>query len=113
MGLVTMSMSPRAFEGRIAAVKRNPYGAKYLLNILREHPEWVKYKDDEYGPLAVVLFWITQSVSSIGATKHPLAPLFPKNMLEACRQLAQEWRSKEFTKSELADLIESIIGEIS
>ena len=53
-----MPLSEEASAGLWAAVEWNPYGAKELLAILREYPAWVKYKDEPYGPLSLLLFGV-------------------------------------------------------
>ena len=67
-----MPLSEEASAGLWAAVEWNPYGARELLAILREYPAWVKYKDEPYGPLSLLLFgvmprrWVWDGISVCG-----------------------------------------------
>ena len=108
-----MAMSEEAFEALQAAVTWNPIGARNLLAILREYPNWVKYKNDSYGPLHLILIpgqhrkQITQGISV------PIkSPPFPQDKLPACEVFGTEWLQHKFTKQELADMIEMILRNI-
>jgi hypothetical protein len=108
-----MSISEQAFEALRAAVTWNPIGARNFLDILREYPDWVKYKNDPYGPLHLLLIpgqhrrQITKGVSV------PIkSPPFPQEKLPACEVFGREWLQRKFSKQELADMIESILREI-
>ena len=108
-----MSISEEAFEALRAAVTWNPIGARNLLAILREYSDWVKYKNDPYGPLHLILIpgqhrrQITKGVSV------PIkSPPFPQDKLPNCKAFGTEWLQRKFTKEELADMIEMILKEI-
>jgi len=50
-----MPFSSEALQGLETAARWNSHGAREFLAILRETPQWVKYKkDDLYGPLGLV-----------------------------------------------------------
>ena len=107
-----MSISEEAFEALRAAVTWNPFGARNLLAILREYPDWVKYKNDPYGPLHLILIpgqhrrQITKGVS-VPVKSTP----FPEDKLPACEVFGTEWLLRKFTKQELANMIEMIHRE--
>ena len=108
-----MSISEEAFQALRATVTWNPVGARNFLAILREYPDWVKYKNDPYGPLHLLLIpgqhrrQITKEVSV------PIkSPPFPQDKLPACEVFGAEWLQRKFTKQELADMIEMILKEI-
>ncbi len=100
-------------EGLRSVVRWNPCGAQSLLAILKEYPAWVKYKDDPYGPLSLILFgvlprkWIGNDVSV------PIKPApFPEDRFAACAAFGNEWKQRRFTKKELADEIEKMLKDI-
>lgn len=108
-----MPFSPEAWAGLSAAARWNPYGARALLAILREHPGWVRYKPaDRYGPLSMMLFavpprrWLAPGVS-IPAQPPP----FPDELLPACEAFNREWLGRAFTKRELADAITTLLDD--
>ena len=108
-----MPLSDEALMGLRAAVAWNPHGARELLAILKEFPAWMKYKDDPYGPLSLILFggvlrkWIADGISV------PVKPdPFPEDKLAACQTFGDEWKQCKFTKQELADSIEAILTEL-
>ena len=106
-----MPFSSEALQGLETAARWNPHGARELLSILRETPQWVKYKkDDLYGPLGLVLFGVMPQRDlgngiSIPVKKQPLAP----EALRLCEIFGEEWLQKRFSLAELADTIESIL----
>ncbi|MDQ2714425.1 MAG: hypothetical protein M3Z08_05915 [Chloroflexota bacterium] len=109
-----MPMSAEAAAGLRAAVEWNPNGARYLLDILRDLPIGVRYKEqDRYGPLALMLSasqptrQITRDVS-IPIRSEPL----PAEMLKACEVFNVEWLQRRFTRQELAEAIERTLVEI-
>ena len=107
-----MPISAEAFAGLRAAVEWNPYGARALLAILRETPAWVKYKDDPYGPLGMVLFGVMPRKQLINGISIPHQPdPLPDEKLAACKIFGDEWKQRKFTKKELADTIERILTE--
>lgn len=107
-----MPMSEVAYQGLRAAVQWNPHGAKVLHTILSESPEWVKYKDDPYGPLGLILFGVQNRVELGNGVSVPVrsAP-FPDEHLNICMMFGDEWKQRRFSKSELANAIERILGE--
>ncbi len=106
-----MPFSSEALQGLEAAIQWNPHGAKALLAILRETPQWVKYKqDDAYGPLGMILFGVMPQRDlgtgiSIPIKKQPLAP----EALRLCEKFGEEWLQKRFSLAELADTIETFL----
>ncbi|MDQ2903951.1 MAG: hypothetical protein M3Y81_10395 [Chloroflexota bacterium] len=109
-----MPMSAEAAAGLRAAVEWNPSGARYLLDILRDLPIGVRYKEqDRYGPLAMMLSasqptrQITREVS-IPVRSEPLSA----EKLKACEVFNTEWLQRRFTKQELAEAIERILAEV-
>ena len=109
-----MPMSEEAFVGLRAAVEWNPYGARELLEILKEFPGWMQYKNNPNGPLDLILVgvaprrWIAPGIS----LPMKSAP-FPEDKLVACRVFGREWKQHRFTKQELADSIEAILSELN
>lgn len=109
-----MPLSEQAAAGLRAAVEWNPYAARHFLHMLRDLPIGVRYKEqDRYGPLALMIQvlprmkWITKTVSI------PLPQeAFPEDKLPLCEVFNREWLERRFTKSELADAIESILANI-
>src|SRR4030067_1314385 len=102
-----MPLSDEALTGVQAAVAWNPHGARDLLAILKEFPAWMKYKDDPYGPLSLMLFggvlrkWIADGISG------PVKPdPFPEDKLAACQTFGDEWSQRKFPKQGLAGRIE-------
>lgn len=108
-----MPLSEVAYRGLRAVVQWNPYGAQTLYAILRETPNWVKYKDDPYGPLGLVLRGVGARRDLGNGVSIPvkLEP-FPDKHLDACKAFGDEWNQRRFSKSELADAIERILGEM-
>jgi hypothetical protein len=105
-----MPISEVAFQGLRTVVEWNPHGAKLLYAILRETPEWVKYKDDAYGPLGLILFGVQHHVDlGNGASVPVKQEPFPDAKLSACKKFGDEWKQKAFTKSELVDAVEQLL----
>jgi hypothetical protein len=50
-----MPMSAKAYAGLKAVAEWNPSTARFLFYLLRDTPHLVKYKDDLYGPLTLLL----------------------------------------------------------
>jgi hypothetical protein len=109
-----MPISEQALRGLRAAIEWNPYGAKVLLGILKEFPTWVKYKDDRYGPLGLVLFGVAPHKKIVDGIIVPVkTPPFPEGKLTACQVFGDEWKQHAFNKQELAESIEGILGEMN
>jgi len=108
-----MPISDEALTGLRAAIQWNPFGAGVLLAILKEYPGWMKYKDDPYGPLGLILFGIAphQKLADNVIIIRKTAP-FPEEKLASCLVFGAEWKNREFTKQELADRIEGILAEM-
>ncbi|HET7090503.1 MAG TPA: hypothetical protein VFL17_17850 [Anaerolineae bacterium] len=109
-----MPISEEALTGLRAAIEWNPYGARELLAILKEFPTWMKYKDDAYGPLGLILFGIAPRQRIADGVNVPMktAP-FPEDKFAACQVFGEEWKRRAFTKQELADRIEVILAELN
>ncbi|MBI5840274.1 MAG: hypothetical protein HZB19_09245 [Chloroflexi bacterium] len=109
-----MPISEEALTGLRAAIQWNPYGARELLAILKEFPAWMKYKDDPYGPLGLILFGVVPRRRIADGLSVPMktAP-FPEDKFTACRVFGGEWKQRAFTKQELADSIEAILAELN
>ena len=109
-----MPMSEEAFIGLRTAVEWNPYGARELLGILKEYPAWMKYKDNPHGPLDLILVGVAPRKWIAPGISLPIKTVpFPDDKLIACRIFGAEWRQRRFTKQELADSIEAILGELN
>jgi hypothetical protein len=71
----------------------------------------MKYKDDPYGPLHILLHVGNHRRQFIDQISVPVKPLpFPVDMLADCEVFGTEWRQRKFTKEELADAIEGILA---
>jgi hypothetical protein len=100
-----MPMSAKAMEGLAGAVRLNSTGAVLLLNILRTAPAAVRYKpDDRYGPLGLMLSPSTRRHLERGAADEGT-----RRLLEACAAFRQEWLDREFSKAELAAVLELLL----
>jgi hypothetical protein len=101
-----MPISHEALHGIKAAVDWNPHGARFLLSILREHASWVKYKRDDYGPLGLILFGTAPRKELVQGIDIPvrLSP-FPDGLLPACKAFGKEWKDRQVTVAELADVL--------
>lgn len=124
-----MPMSARAYTGLKAVVEWNPSTAQFLLDILKEASHCVKYKDDLYGPLGLILFDgvirkpIFDNISTpINCPTFPIfynitvlvkLPPFPQEKLADCKVFGDEWKQRKFTKGELADALERILSQLS
>jgi len=107
-----MPISQEALMALREATKWNPTGARVLLAALLEHPNWVKYKPDEFGPLHLILEAIPPRRQAAPSLDIPYRPdPFPEAILPACRQFGEEWRKRRFSKAELAQELELIINE--
>jgi hypothetical protein len=105
-----MSLSERAHAGLAAAARWNPHGARSLLAILREHPAWVRHKDDRYGPLGVVLFGVGRRKEVAPGIAVPAdGPPISEEALADCEALAREWMRGDFSVKELADALEELL----
>jgi hypothetical protein len=109
-----MPISEEALTGLRAAIQWNPYGASVLLAILKEYPKWIKYKDDPYGPLGLILFGVTPHRRIVDDVYIPMktAP-FPEDKLAACQVFGEEWKQRAFTQQELANSIEVVMAELN
>jgi hypothetical protein len=107
-----MAISDEALMALREATKWNPTGARVLLAALLEHPNWVKYKPDEFGPLHLILEAVPPRKQSAPSIDVPYRPdPFPEAIIPACRQFGKEWRERSFSKAELAHELERIIQE--
>ncbi len=105
-----MPISQRARDGLAAVALWNPNGARTLLAILKEHPEWVKHKDDRYGPLGLVLFGVTRRKEvAPGITVPTAGPPMTNESLAACEALGSEWRHGTVSVQELADALGELL----
>ncbi len=106
-----MPISHRAREGLVAAALWNPEGARTLLAILREHPEWVKHKDDTYGPLGVVMFGVGRRKEvAPGITVPTSGSPMSEDALAACEALGKEWMEGSLSVPELANALEEVLS---
>jgi hypothetical protein len=105
-----MPLSQTAFAALKGAVNWNTFGARGLLAILREHPNLVKHKTDQYGPLGFILI-ATEPRKQLPDGSFMLMKTnpFPAALVPSCLDFAREWRQHEFTKGELADAIQRIL----
>jgi hypothetical protein len=124
-----MPMSAKAYAGIKAAVEWNPYAAQFLLHILQETPQWVKYKDDLYGPLSLILasdvirkrifdkrraqITLPSSPTHNDVSVPVKLPPIPQEKLDDCKAFGDEWKQHSISKKELADAIEQILSELS
>ena len=124
-----MPLSERAYAGLKAAVEWNPSMAHFLLYVFKNTPHLVKYKDDLYGPLSLLLIMdvVRKPIfHRIGAPINPrdyrvpndltvLArlPPFPKEKLDDCKVFGDEWKQRKITKQEVADALEKMLLELS
>ena len=107
-----MAISDEALMALRAAAKWNPTGARVLLAALREHPDWVKYKADEFGSLHLMLEAVPPRQRAAPSLDIPYRPdPFPEAVLPACRQFGREWRKRRLSKADLAQELERIIQE--
>lgn len=124
-----MPISSKAHAGLKAAAEWNPTAAKFLLYVLKETPQLVKYKDDLYGPLALILIHdvirkpLFQSLST--PIKRPAfphldeigtfvkLPPFPQEKLADCEVFGEEWKQRKFSKKEFAAALEQILSELA
>jgi hypothetical protein len=116
-----MSISSRAYQGLKVVVEWNPSTAQFLLYLLREFPEAVKYKDDVYGPLTLLLIEdVVRKPTFHSLNAHPSntykeitqltkLPPFPQESLTDCKIFGDEWKQRKFTKSEFADALEKLL----
>jgi len=122
-------MSARAYAALKAVAEWNPSTAKFLMHVLKDTPHLVKYKDDLYGPLTLLLIDdvvrkpIFQNISV--SAKHPAfsyldeistfvkLPPFPQEKLADCKVFGDELKQREFTKKEFADALEQILSGLS
>ena len=123
-----MPMSAKAFAALKAVVEWNPFTARFLYYLLKDTPHLVKYKDDLYGPLTLILILdvVRKPIfHSINAPINPrdfrilndltvLAklPPFPQEKLADCKVFGDQWKQREFTKRELADALEQVLSEL-
>ncbi len=107
-----MLMSSEAFAGLKTVVEWNPFGARFLLGILRQRPAWVHYKDDPCGPLHLIKHVDEPMRVSVDRrlVAVELAP-FPANGAGRER-FGQEWRHRDVSKAELAGAIAGILAAL-
>lgn len=105
-----MPMSAEAFAGLRTMVAWNPADARMLLDILRERPGWVAYKDDPWGPLHLIQHAVepmrTTADGRIVAIRRPPLPTARADRYE---RFGREWRGRGFTKQDLADAIARLL----
>jgi hypothetical protein len=122
-------MSPRAYNALKAAAEWNPSTAKFLLFLVKETPDLVKYKNDSYGPLTLLLVLDVVDKPIFHSSNTPLKPgdfrilndltvsaklpPFPKEKLDDCKVFGDEWKERKFSKGELAEILEQILSELS
>ena len=123
-----MPMSARAYTGLKAVVEWNPFTARFLYYLLKDTPHLVKYKDDLYGPLTLILIDdvirkpIFHNISApINRHGFPILddismlvklPPFPQEKLADCKVFGDEWKQREFSKKEFADMLEQRLSEL-
>jgi len=82
-----MPISAKALTALREATRWNPTGARALLAALQEHPDWVKYKADQFGPLHLILDAVPPRRRSGAGLELPFRPEpFPEALLPACSQ---------------------------
>ena len=107
-----MPISAEALTALHEAARWNPTGARALLAALEEHPDWVKYKADEFGPLHLILDAVPPRRPAGPGLDLPFRPdPFPEALLPACSQFGEEWRHRTFSKAELARHLETLLQE--
>jgi len=107
-----MPISAEALTALREATRWNPTGARALLAALEEHPDWVKYKADEFGPLHLILDAVPPRRPTGPGLYLPYRPeAFPEAFLPACSQFGEEWRRSTFSMAELAQELERILQE--
>jgi len=107
-----MPLSPKSFKALKTAVQWNPHGAYELLTILLEYPGLVKYKNDRYGPLGLIISaTIPRDQIVPGLTIPRKSKPFPEEILPSCELFAEEWRARKFSKTELTEAIEGLLSE--
>jgi hypothetical protein len=106
-----MPMSARAFAGLKAIAEWNPSMAEFLMHLLKDMPYMVKYKDDPYGPLALLLVQdvVDKSIFPNVNISVKLPPFPPEN-LPNCKIFGDEWKQRKFTKQEFADALEQVLS---
>ncbi len=105
-----MPISHEALYGIKAAVDWNPHGARVLLSILREYAGWVKYKRDDYGALSLILFGTAPRKELVPGIDIPVKPNpLPDRLLPACKTFGREWKARQITIAELADVLEQYL----
>ena len=108
-----MPLSPKSFKALKKAVQWNLHGAYELLVILLGYPGLVKYKNDRYGPLGLIIVaTIPLEQIAPGLTIPRRSEPFPEEILPLCKLFAEEWRSRKFSKAELAEAIEELLSEL-
>ena len=123
-----MPMSARAYSGLKAVVEWNPSTAQFLFYVFKYTPYLVKYKDDLYGPLTLILIDDVIRKPIFHSINAPInsrdfrilndltvlakLPPFPQEKLADCKVFGDEWKQREFTKKEFADALEQILSEL-
>lgn len=123
-----MPMSARAYAALKAVAEWNPSTAKFLMHLLKDMPHVVKYKDDPYGPLTLVLIddVVRKPIArKLSASARPPAfsyldeagtfakrPPFPQEKLADCEVFGEEWRQRKFTKKDFADALEQVLSKL-
>lgn len=119
-----MPISAKAYAGLKAVAEWNSSMAQFLLSVLKETPHLVKYKDDLYGPLTLLLINdvikkpLFQNISAptpafpyldeIGTFVK--LPPFPQEKLADCKTFGDEWRGGKISKPEVAEALEQILS---
>ena len=108
-----MPISAKALTALREATRWNLTGARALLAALQEHPDWVKYKADQFGPLHLMLDAVPPRRQAGAGLELPFRPEpFPEALLPACSQFGEEWRHRTFSKAELAQQLERLLQEV-
>jgi hypothetical protein len=106
-----MPMSARAFAGLKAIAEWNPSMATFLMHLLKDMPHMVKYKDDPYGPLTLLLVQdVVDEPIFPNVNISVKLPPFPQEKLVDCEVFGDEWKQRKFTKQEFADALEQVLS---
>ncbi len=107
-----MAIGAEALSGLREATTWNPTGARALLAALQEHPDWVKVKADEFGPLHLILHAVPPRRPAGPGLDLPYPPEpFPVQFLPACRRFGEEWREGKISRAQLAQELRRILQE--
>ena len=108
-----MPMSARAYAAVKAVAQWNPFTARFLMYVLKDTPHLVKYKDDLYGPLTLLLIDDVVPKPIFPNISFPTKlPPFPQKKLADCKVFGDEWKERKFSKKEFADALELVLSEL-